>query len=235
MEQPIINGIFQHDIEMAATKFDRLKVVERSSEMVLAGKLDIVDPGGKIWETFEVEMLKSPRYPYEFPHLFETGGKIPKIADWHVYDDTKACCVDVKPNEIIICAKGLHVIDYIERYAIPYFANQTHRILEGYYKYGEYSHGVLGLAEFYLDILNTKNIKEGLKWMYAISEGLKPLQTSMCFCGKKIKYRYCHRDAVRKLQIINSLELKNHIGQITAMYTRNTEYFERYFIERKQI
>ena len=43
----------------------------------------------------------------------------------------------------IICKNGLYVSDYINNYAIPYFANQTFRIREGYYRHGEYSHGIL--------------------------------------------------------------------------------------------
>jgi hypothetical protein len=139
-----------------------------------------------------------------FPKLYETNNAFPKNADWHVYDNDSSCCVDVPPNEIIICKGGLNVIDYIQKYAIPYLANQTYRIREGHYLYGEYSHDILGRIEFYQSKLKAKSLMQLCQMFALILKGYNLDRREMCpFCYKE-KFRKCHRDAFKELQLVKT-------------------------------
>lgn len=199
------NVQFENDILGLPEVFDKLSIVEENEERFLKGSLDIIDGTGKVWETFQVEIKGSESYPYAFPRLYETNNAFPKNADWHVYENDFSCCVDVTPNEIIICKEGLNVVDYIKQYAIPYFANQTYRIREGYYLYGEYSHGILGRLEFYQSKLKAKNPTELIMMFDLIIKDYNPDRTACCpFCHKE-KFRRCHRDAFRDLQLMKGL------------------------------
>jgi len=196
------NVQFEEDILLVPEVFDKLSIVEENEERFLKGSLDIIDGTGKVWETFQVEIKGSESYPYAFPRLYETNNAFPKNADWHVYENDFSCCVDVPMSEKIICKNGLNVADYIKQYAIPYFANQTYRIREGYYLYGEYSHGILGRLEFYQSKLKAKNPAELIKMFDLIIKDYNPDRRAMCpFCYKE-KFRRCHRDAFRELQAI---------------------------------
>lgn len=198
------NVQFENDILGLPEVFDKLSIIEVNEERFLKGSLDIIDGTGKVWETFEVEIKGSESYPYAFPKLYETNNAFPKNADWHVYENDFSCCVDVTPNEIIICKEGLNVFDYIKQYAIPYFANQTYRIREGYYLYGEYSHGILGRLEFYQSKLKAKNPTELIMMFDLIIKDYNPDRTAYCpFCHNE-KFRRCHRDAFRELQTIKN-------------------------------
>lgn len=199
------NVQFEEDILLVPEVFDKLSIVEENEERFLKGSLDIIDGTGKVWETFQVEIKGSENYPYAFPRLYETNNAFPKNADWHVYENDFSCCVDVTPNEIIICKEGLNVVDYIKQYAIPYFANQTYRIREGYYLYGEYSHGILGRLEFYQSKLKAKSPTELIKMFDLIIKDYNPDRTAYCpFCHKE-KFRRCHRDTFRDLQLMKGL------------------------------
>ncbi|MCK9234361.1 MAG: hypothetical protein WCR58_10785 [Bacteroidales bacterium] len=203
------NVQFEKDILLVPNLFDKLSIVEENEERFLKGSLDIIDGTGKVWETFDVEIKGSESYPYSFPKLFETNGAFPKNADWHVYENDASCCVDVPMNEKIICKNGLIVSDYITQYAIPYLANQTYRIREGYYLYGEYSHGILGRLEFYQSKLKAKNLAELIKMFDLIIKDYNPDRRSMCpFCHKE-KFRRCHRDAFRDLQLVKGFLAKD--------------------------
>lgn len=196
------NVQFEEDILLVPEVFDKLSIVEENEERFLKGSLDIIDGTGKVWETFQVEIKGSESYPYAFPRLYETNNAFPKNADWHVYENDFSCCVDVPMSEKIICKNGLNVADYIKQYAIPYFANQTYRKREGYYLYGEYSHGILGRLEFYQSKLKAKNPAELIKMFDLIIKDYNPDRRAMCpFCYKE-KFRRCHRDAFRELQAI---------------------------------
>lgn len=197
------NAQFEKDIEVIPSLFNKLQIVKENDEKFLSGQLDIIDKHGKLWDTYTVEIKGTPDYPHRFPKLFETGGAFPKILDWHVYEfDDKSCCVDVPPNEFILCRNEIHVKDYIPTMAIPYLANQSFRIREGYYLYGEYSHGVEGRIEFYQAKLKAKRPAELLRMFEFLLLGVKMDRTAECpFCPGK-KFRKCHRQSFEEFEII---------------------------------
>lgn len=178
---------------------------------VLTGELEVIDKKGKLWETYGVEIHYTNGFPHRFPWLYETSGKIPKIGDWHIYEDTLTCCVKVEPAEIIRCIKGITIVEYIKEEALPYFFNQTHRKVEGYYVNGEYGHGPAGICQFYSEELNTgTDLKKMLQLMHYIATHERPDRTAKCFCGNKAKFRQCHRAAFEKLKLIGNHNVLQH-------------------------
>jgi hypothetical protein len=217
------NACFEDDIKTVLDLFSKLKIVDHEGEQFLRGQLDIIDSSGKLWDTYTVEIKGSEGYPTMFPKLYETGNSFPKIADWHVYESDKSCCVDVTPNEIILCKDGLDVVDYINRFAIPYLANQTFRKREGYYLYGEYSHGILGRVEFYQKKLKAKNPIELIKMFDLIIKDYNPTRPTLCPFCHKTKFRKCHRDTFRELYIIKHY-LYNDALQLMPFIKANPNY-----------
>ena len=213
--------VFVLQLAEAINAFPSLYKFIIDGKEILKGSLDVVDHAGKHWETYEIEIHSTENYPEEFPVLFETSGKIPKIADWHVYEDTHSCCVKVKPEELIRCKKGITVIEFIREEVMPYLFNQTHRRVEGYYVNGEYGHGLFGIYQFYAIELNTGNdIRQTIGLLQFISSNERPGRTMLCFCGSKIKFRRCHRDAFDKLKLIGDDRLQDHLARITKVAPR---------------
>jgi hypothetical protein len=219
------NEQFENDIKVIPSLFNKLSIVVSDGEQFLKGELDIVDTTGKLWDTYSVEIKGSDNYPKRFPKLFEVGDSFPKIVDWHVYEfDDKSCCVDVTPNEIILCKNGLQVVDYIQRFAISYLANQTFRKREGYYIYGEYSHGIFGRIEFYQSKLKAKNPVELIKMFDLIIKGYNPERTAFCPFCHKVKFRKCHRDAFRELENIKAFLCYDGLQQLIPFFASNPDY-----------
>lgn len=202
------NVQFEEDILLVPKVFDKLSIVEENEERFLKGSLDIIDGTSKVWETFQVEIKGSESYPYAFPRLYETKNAFPKNVDWHVYENDFSCCVDVPMSERIICKNGLNVVDYIKQFAIPYLANQLFRIREGYYIYGEYSHGIKGRLEFYQSKLKAKSPALLITMFDLILKDYNPDRREMCpFCHKE-KFRKCHRNSFREMQ-----QIKEYVAQ----------------------
>lgn len=155
--------------------------------------------------------------------MYETGDAFPKNANWHVYESDFSCCVDVQPNEIIICQEGLNIVDYIKKYAIPYFANQTYRLREGYYLYGEYSHGILGRIEFYQSKLKAKNLEELIRMFALIIKDFNPDRTAMCPFCHKTKFRKCHKAAFKELQIVKGFMEQDGLT-LLKLFKHNPNY-----------
>ena len=201
--------ITQLDESIAA--YPSLNRINKAGKEILKGVIAVIDTDGRFWDEYEVEIHCSSNFPYEFPDLYETSNKIPKIGDWHIYEDTLSCCVKVKPEEIIRCRSGVTLTEYIREEVIPYLFNQTHRRVEGVYVNGEYSHGIKGIYEFYANILRTgDDIKKTIDLMLFVARNERPLRTSSCFCGNKTKFRHCHRDAFDKLKLVGKDNLESH-------------------------
>jgi hypothetical protein len=219
------NEKFENDIITVSETFNKLRIVELDGENILKGEVDIVDASGKLWDTYQIEIKGSDKYPYSFPKLFETADAFPKIVDWHVYEfDDKSCCVDITPNELILCKDGLNLSEYIQRFAIPYFANQSFRIREGYYLYGEYSHGIFGRIEYYQSKLKAKNPKELIQMFDLIIKDYDPDRTIYCPFCKKIKFRKCHKAVFKELSIIKGFLAWDGLEQLIPFFKAYPDY-----------
>ena len=214
---------FENDISKIAQNYPKLEVKSLDGEKFVSGEIDIIDLAGKTWETYSISIKASRHYPKMFPTMFETGDAFPKIADWHVNLDG-SCCIDVPESEMIICKDGLDVNEFIERHAIPYLANQKFRELEGYYLYGEYSHGIFGKIEFYQSKLKARTPLEMLQMFEFIIKGTKLGRTAFCpFCHKK-KFRNCHKDAFEELSSIKPFIYFDGKEQLAPFFIQNPNY-----------
>jgi hypothetical protein len=219
--------LFVSQLKQVETDFPKLVAILGSGEkMVLAGEIDIIDSEGKHWESYKIEIHHSDLFPKRFPRVFEVGDKIPKIGDWHIYEDTQSCCIKVLPEEMIICRDGISVLGFIKYQVLPYFFNQTHRRVEGYYVNGEYSHGFKGLVEFYSRILMTEDPRKLIRFISIVAKGEKPGRTHLCFCGSGDKFRKCHRNSFEQLAFIDSEILLNHGLQIAEYFKIGSLAFE---------
>jgi hypothetical protein len=201
---------FCDQIPEVLNRFKNLhQVTTENGKIFLRGNLDVVDKDSQYWESYEVEIHHTEGFPFKFPDVYEIGGKIPRIADWHIYEDTLTCCLTVPPLEIIKCLHGITLDSFIESEVLPYFFNQTHRRVEGYYVNGEYSHGYLGILEFFDTELKTRGaVRDIVSLLFKIADSRKPGRADDCFCGRKIKYRKCHRSAYETLSKIGTEKLR---------------------------
>ncbi|HKK44211.1 MAG TPA: hypothetical protein VJ964_01730 [Balneolaceae bacterium] len=206
---------FIDQLDPTAEKYPHLKIVSENGEKFLQGNLDIVDGEGKQWESYQVEIKYKKGFPYRFPKVFETSDKIPKIADWHIYND-ESCCIDVEPSEIIKCRDGITIIDFIDHELLPYLFNQTYRRVEGYYVNSGYSHGWVGVYEFYSEKLETDNdMRKTLALMHYIANNDRLNRSNKCFCGSDNLFRNCHMQAFDELKKLGRAFL---LEQIKSLY-----------------
>jgi len=202
---------FVDQLDFVTNEYPNLKIVSENGEKFLRGNLDIVDEDGKAWESYQVEIKYKKGFPYRFPKVFETSDKIPKIADWHIYKD-ESCCIDVEPSEIIKCRDGITIIDFIGHELLPYLFNQTHRRVEGYYVNSGYSHGWIGVYEFYSKTLETGNdVRKTLDLMGYIANSSRLNRSNKCFCGSNNLFRNCHMEAFDDLKKLDRDTLLDHM------------------------
>jgi len=166
----------------------------------LKGILDIPNDDGEIAGSFSIEIHPTKNFPYAFPILYEVGNDIPCEADWHKYSDN-SCCLTIPAEEILICKRGITIVEFVSNIAIPYFANQLHKKHTGHYMH-EYSHGGKGIQEFYAELFQSKDYN---LWEQCIKVALGKIKygrNEKCYCNSGKKYKKCHfliEDDVRKI------------------------------------
>ncbi|MEK6481661.1 hypothetical protein WJR50_29220 [Catalinimonas sp. 4WD22] len=205
----------------------KLRVIEKNDIPIISGELDLVSENEGVKDTYAIEILPTAHYPSRFPLVFETGGRIPRNIDWHIFESTGHCCIKTLPEEILICKNGITLSHFIETEVIPYFFNQTFRRLKGYFL-NERSHGISGEIEFFKSELITDNILDIVKWLQFILQRKEPSRSEKrCFCGSQLMYRHCHREAYRKLAKLGNAELQYFIKKITESEEFITAYLKR--------
>lgn len=156
----------------------------------LHGQLEVFDGQGIRWGGFTVSILFPSGYPHAPPILFEDQGRIKREADWHVNNDG-SLCLGPEVSELRKYMGRAHLLDWLDRSAIPFLTNHLYKERTGGYLNGEYSHGVQGIWEYYLN-----------EWMCAPAEvrrrleflsGAKvPSGKERCYCGSGLTWRSCH-------------------------------------------
>ncbi|MDQ1086768.1 SEC-C metal-binding domain-containing protein [Siphonobacter sp. SORGH_AS_1065] len=191
-------NIFQQEAICISDHFPTLRygVMENGHPYVISS-IELRDENGDIIDLYRIKIVPTKDYPYRFPLVYEIEGRIPINIDWHLFPDGH-CCIKAQTEEILICSNAITLIDFINIEIIPYFFNQKHRELYGYF-IDERPHGQKGNLEFLYEIFKTRNKLIIEKCLVYIAKKEEPNRVGVCFCGSGKKYRKCHRDTYKLL------------------------------------
>jgi SEC-C motif len=208
------SNLFVNEWEKIAENYTGIKLIKNRNIPVLSGCLQLID--GVLCDEYLVEIHWQRCYPFCFPLVFETGGRIPQNINWHVFESDGHCCIKTSPEEIIPCNKGIKLFDFIEKEVKPYFFNQSFREKNGYFL-NERPHGVFGDLQFFEEILNTKELSFIEKVCVAIVSGKTLKSTDKCICGSDKKYKKCHGRSIKKLSLLNVTYYKEVLNKISII------------------
>jgi len=187
---------FKRDFESAKDLLPDLSFsADENGVPFVHGRIWLRDAHGVCIDHYLVRIVPTASYPFQFPLVFETGGRIPINFDWHVFEQDGHLCIRVLPEEIIICKKGLEFLSFIKEQLIPYLFNQKYREMNGYFL-KERSHGDAGGIEYFQELFATTDLKVIAQGMAIVRSKRFPKRVANCFCGRKLKYRKCHRNAI---------------------------------------
>ncbi|KAB1157812.1 hypothetical protein [Flavobacterium luteum] len=198
-------SVFEQEAKEVINKYKELSFKIEDGIPCVFGTVILDDEYGNIEDTYQIEIKAVIDYPFSFPLLFETGGRIPRNIDWHIFEKTGNCCIASPPEEFIICNSGINLISFIENQVKNYFYSQIFRNQNGYFL-KERSHGSKGWIEFFEETFMTNNIFNIEFGLNQILEGKKIDRVSDCFCGSGKKYRKCHK---KSYDVLSKLTLDN--------------------------
>ncbi|MBK7182138.1 MAG: SEC-C domain-containing protein [Saprospiraceae bacterium] len=163
----------------------------------LHGNLQITDEEGTLWGIFQAAIYFKSNYPLGFASLQELSNNIPREVSRHINKEG-FCCVCNPLEALRMELRPNSIIDFIENYTIPFFANQIYCDKFGSFKNGEYSHGNDGIWESFEEEFNTKNRIEIQSKLDYIQK--KPGRNELCYCGSNRKIKNCHWESAERIR-----------------------------------
>lgn len=192
MENYELNNLIYEQYEELNSKYKNLNLNKNSSGIwIIEGLLqfDANDRDKKIsiQDEYNVKVTLE-NYPHNVPSAEEVGGRIPK--DFHTNYDGKLCLT--APLEAKIKFKSCPTLTgFFENLLIPYLYLFSFKEKFGYLPYGEFSHGIKGILEWYEEFFNISSKMQilGLLRILADDDYRGHLD---CPCESSKKIRQCH-------------------------------------------
>lgn len=161
------------------------------NEVVMSGHFIVTGDSGP-FDSFQIEASFTAGFPYVEPKVFETGGRIPKIADRHIYEGSGRCCTGVW-EEAVLNPAVQSLAGFMDVLVNDFFVSQTYYEANERWPYGDRSHGGLGVFEACCDLLGIEREPRACVDMMAYLAGLPWKGHRPCMCGSGSRFRNCHR------------------------------------------
>ncbi len=170
-----------------------LRLTEDGDKIEVHGTYPVVH-GEEVLDQYEVRIRFPETYPDDPPEVWETAGKIPRLADRH---NSETACLFV-PFEWRMRRPDLSFRTFLDDAMRGYFIGQSLAELGKPWPFGEREHGVEGMLQALADLLGVQDLEAARQAMLML---LKPAIKGHwnCFCGSGRRLRNCHGDRLRIL------------------------------------
>ncbi len=186
--------LFHKEIKLLREYYPSLKFYQENSKIYFRGLLNIEDI-----DSFEIEILLPEDYPKSLPIVKDIGNNIPKNINRHMYSDG-TCCLTI--NHVMIQkyqANNYYLLNFIDDFVKPFFANQLYFEQTGTWLTGEYSHGNDGKREYLKEYIQiTDDVLFGKLLHLAIKSRFN--QQKQCPCHSKKPLKRCHLQTVLEIK-----------------------------------
>ena len=150
-------------------------------------------------DAYDVEIYVFGDFPQKEPVVFETGGRIPKTLDRHVFPGIGNCCLGLW-EEWLQTVSDPSFSEFLTGCLNDYFVSQSWFEVKGEWPYGERSHGTEGIIESYADVLGvTKDFKIVVDYLTLLTKPVVKGHVS-CPCSSGKRLRHCHRNDIMVLR-----------------------------------
>lgn len=192
-----------------------LEVCVSDESIVIEGRFVLFNQS-EPFDYYGIRVLVSRDFPEQEPKVFETGGRIPKTAEYHVFPISGRCCLGVW-EEWLLTISEPSFSNFLTGTLNDYFLAQSCYKSTGVWPFGERSHGVEGIVESFADVLGVKNCID------IVVDLLKNLSNSTfekdVLCRKEGggSYDHCHQDKVtlarKRIDASMAERMLNKIGR----------------------
>lgn len=188
-----------------------LRCIESDHGIVLEGVfvLNASFDALPLYDEFEVKISVSTEFPNMIPSVRASPGNIPESFEHFLEDGS--LCLGAPCDLIDYLSSHNDLSGFIMTFLPSYFYAVSYYKRYGELpKYGERSHGILGLIEAYKERYEVDDDQLLCKLLYMLYSGNEYRGHMSCPCGSGLKLRNCHgRKLIKDIQSPMSTYLKS--------------------------
>ena len=142
--------------------YQRMAILpSRDIFLLLEGKYDFAaNPYDPIVDFYDLQIIVTDNFPNEVPAVYETAGRIPRKADYHINDDG-TLCLGSRLRVLWILSKFPTLMGFAEKCLTPYLYAISYKFkYGGSLPFGELAHGTPGELSDYADLFGLENEKQ---------------------------------------------------------------------------
>ncbi len=152
-------------------------------------------------------------YPQNPPTVKETGNRIPKDKDNHVYPVDGTLCLGVPLAVKRTFAQQRNLLWYVRKQVVPFLFSHSYKREHGVMPFGELRHGSEGILDYYKELFTIEDDWSVLGLLKILADDNYKGHT-LCPCGSNQKLRHCHGNILREIKEYQSRNsfLAEHVG-----------------------
>ena len=183
----------------ALSRYPCLLVVSMDSGFALQGTFPILLEQREI-DAFRVRIELHRSATGFTAALREIGGRIPHTADRHIIGSGGYACVAL-PEDVYLQTGGkpLSLVSFLDGPVRSFLLAQLVMERDGHWPFGDRGHGAHGLADFYEELIGTRDLRTAERYLALLSHARTHRQW-LCPCGSGRKVRRCHADQLVALR-----------------------------------
>jgi hypothetical protein len=151
----------------------------------------------RIVEKYEIEISVPENFPFGFPSVRETGGRIP--AGFHKFRDGSLCLAS--PTRLhLILLRSPTLTSFVELCVIPYLYARSYFEWHGVMPFGELEHGGAGIVQDLAELFVVATTDNVVQFVHLASMRKRRANKERCPCGSERRLGRCHHGAVNALR-----------------------------------
>ena len=203
------------DVQRAVEQYQpELTISTANGVIILEGLFVVSGPLGP-FDSYQIWTGIPASFPEDEPVVFETGRRIPRIVDRHVFPKHGNCCIGIW-EEWLLTTPDHRFETFLNGIMHDYFVSQTYYEAKGEWPFGERSHGALGVLESYADLLGLAPGAKIVADYLDLLSRQKIKGHAWCPCGSGKRLRQCHSDELRELSSRISPAMAKRMHQTIA-------------------
>lgn len=141
---------------------------------------------------YHLKIVLPFKFPSELPSVFEIGGKIPHLSNYHVNQSEGSLCLGSPMSLIRNIAENPTLLRFAEKCIVPYLYAVS--LLIKYkipWVHGELEHGLPGLVHEYSSIFRVNDPKQIYEILVLLSLKRRIANKKNCPCGCGLRFGKC--------------------------------------------
>lgn len=172
--------------------------------------------GVSITDSYQLMIDVPTAFPKGIPKVFETGGKIPRLPDFHVNSDNSLCLGS--PIRLLQkLSDNSDLAGFAGTCIVPYLYAVSNKLQIGEkFAFDELAHGIQGIIEDYRSLFNLQEVGQVMETLIVLAKRPREANKKRCPCGCGRRLGKCaFRSKINKIrEIAPRCWFADHLAEI---------------------